>query len=85
MLAFVLVGSIVCANNTTELSNFNYEATSEPVKLKNYNDFLKIDICTITVSTVDSDGNVINSVTVTNHEGDCAKAEKIAYLILGLL
>lgn len=95
VLAFVLMGTFAFANNNVELSSFNSEEIVELVKPINQSEILsskieikeliRLDICTITVSTVDSDGNIINSISVTNHEGDCIKARNLAYLILGLL
>ena len=91
----MLTSSFAFANNNAELSNSNFEETSELIKTNNFNEDLtskieieelvRFDHCTITVSTLDSDGNVTSSVTVTNHEGNCTAAKNLAYRILGLL
>jgi acyl CoA:acetate/3-ketoacid CoA transferase alpha subunit len=96
MLAFVLVGTFAFANNNAELLNSNFEETSELVKTSINNESLtskkieikelmRFDHCTITVSTLDSNGNVTSSITVTNHDGDCTAAKNLAYRILGLV
>lgn len=88
VLAFALISTIAFANN----SNISAKEISD-VKIEKslYIELTKViisefdDHCTITVSTLDSDGNVTNSVTVTNHDGDCTAARNLAYRILGLL
>lgn len=95
VLAFMLTSSFAFANNNLELPNSSFEETSELVKTSNHNEqliskivikeLLRFDHCTITVSTVDSDGNVTSSVTVTNYDADCTAAKNLAYRILGLL
>ncbi len=94
-LAFVLVGTITFASNSSML--FNFDSTEKIELMKQNNNvvsltskidikkFMRYDHCTITVSTVDSDGNTTNSVTVTNYDGDCKAAERLAYRILGLV
>jgi hypothetical protein len=94
-LFFLLIGSYAFSSNGIKQLSFNYaEATgiieksyyegSSTVNIEDEN-FIWFDHCTIRVEKIDSDGNVTDSVEVTNYEGDCEAAKRAAFRILGII